>query len=204
MTTETPNTTFNDLKEDNITEIVKYLHPHEKENKRLKKELKIYEELFEKMDAFMKAEYDLDITTSGVKRGAKREGTHFWESMMWIGGYGQVKCKRKNTTKRLKKRSSRWSWNKKNALAQNPSANQEHDDKRYEADMAAEGRITNELLVPFALQVTRCHAFKKKRVEEEIKRHKHQEELWLKQRVKREKKLKILNQKLDEDFIGID
>ena len=55
MTTKPVN--FNNLKGDNLTEIVSYLHPHTEENKRLKEELKKYMNFEKQVKSFLEQEY---------------------------------------------------------------------------------------------------------------------------------------------------
>ena len=80
MTTKPVN--FNDLKGDNLTEIVSYLHPHTEENKRLKEELKKYMEFEKWVKQFIEREYEReDLTDIPHKRKFPRkkiesENTH--------------------------------------------------------------------------------------------------------------------------------
>jgi hypothetical protein len=52
---------FNDLKGDNITEIIKYLHPHTEENERLKKELIKYMDFEQKVKQMIESEYHFSL-----------------------------------------------------------------------------------------------------------------------------------------------
>ena len=72
MTTKPVN--FNDLKGDNLTEIVSYLHPHTEENKRLKGELKKYMEFEKCVKQFIDREYEReDLTDIPHKRKFPRK-----------------------------------------------------------------------------------------------------------------------------------
>jgi hypothetical protein len=65
---------FNDLKGDNITEIIKYLNPNTEENKKLKKELTIYRELFKNVKDLMEKEYEeKDWHTVWRRKNIKRK-----------------------------------------------------------------------------------------------------------------------------------
>jgi len=54
-------TNFNDLKGDNITEIISYLHPHTEENERLKKELIKYMDFEQKVKQMIESEYNFTV-----------------------------------------------------------------------------------------------------------------------------------------------
>ena len=56
MTSKSVN--FNDLKGDNLTEIISYLHPHTEENKRLKEELIKYMDFEQKVKQIIDTEYE--------------------------------------------------------------------------------------------------------------------------------------------------
>ena len=64
----TKPTNFNDLKGDNITEIVKYLHPHTEENKRLKEELKVYDEMFKTIKTLIGLEFGFQVKGKNWRR----------------------------------------------------------------------------------------------------------------------------------------
>jgi len=72
MTSKSVN--FNDLKGDNLTEIISYLHPHTEENKRLKEELKKYMEFEKWVIQFIEREYEReDLTDIPHKRKFPRK-----------------------------------------------------------------------------------------------------------------------------------
>ena len=64
----TKPTNFNDLKGDNITEIVKYLHPHTEENKRLREELKVYDEMYKTIKNLIGLEFEPHLRGANWRR----------------------------------------------------------------------------------------------------------------------------------------